>query len=72
MYYIRFKDVNCFDDNKNFLGAFETNHPLEIIDIINEMDLINIKGVGYNLAFIEFVPATTKEEVCSIDIYVEE
>ena len=72
MYYIRFKNASCFDDSVNFLGAFETDKPLEIIDIINGVDLINIDGIGYHLAFIEFAPATAKEEVCSIDVYVEE
>lgn len=72
MYCIRFKDANCFDNIENFLGAFETDRPLEIIDIINGVDLINIDGVGYHLAFIEFSPAISKEDVCSIDVYVEE
>lgn len=72
MYYIRFKNINCFDDIENFLGGFETDNPLEIIDIINEVDSIDIDGNSYYLSFIKFSPATRKEEVCSIDVYVEE
>ena len=72
MYYIRFKNAGCFDDSVNFLGAFETDKPLEIIDIINGVDSIDIDGNSYYLSFIEFSPATRKEEVCSIDVYVEE
>ncbi len=71
-YLIRFRDVDCFDDIKNYLGAIEAKKPLDIIYLIDEVELINIKGKCYRKSFIEYVPAVVEGAVNCVDVFLSE
>jgi len=71
-YLIRFRDVNCFDDIKNYLGAIETCEPLSIIHLVDEVELINIEGRCYRRSFVEYVPAIEEGAVNCVDVFLSE
>ncbi len=71
MYYIRFRDANCFDSIKNILGAKKVDNPLEVIYLMGEVGLINIKGNCYKVSFLEYVPGVKEGAVDCVDVFLD-
>lgn len=71
MYYIRFRDINLFNEIKNIIDVKTTDKPAEVVRIIKEANMINLRNQLFELSHIEFVPATKNGSIDCVDVYVD-